>query len=135
MLARRWEFYFVSEVLADYRVHNSNHHTKIARDGTEERSVTWLLDRVFGEREGDSVLEQAKQKARSDVYAAQFMDFAAKYFSHGDNKNSRRCYLAAIRYDSGLMFSAKVLQHLIASFIPRSLYERTKRVLQSARNA
>src|SRR3954471_10856615 len=53
MIARRWELYYVNEVVADYRVHPSNHHTKVSRDGSEERSVLWLLGRVYEESEAD----------------------------------------------------------------------------------
>lgn len=129
MLARKWEFYYVSEVLADYRVHGSNHHTKISSDGSEERSVIWLLDRIYGEREADASLERAKQEAKSEVYASQYLDFASKYFGHADNRQSRRCYTAAIRHDLRLAANPRVLRHLMASFIPRPLYEKAKQML------
>lgn len=127
MLARRWEFYYVNEVLADYRVHGSNHHTRISRDGTEERSILWLLERVYGEAERDPRLEEAKQAARADVYASQYLDFAAKYFGHGDNRNSRRCYLQAVRHSPALLADPRVLRHLAGSLVPRPLYDGAKR--------
>jgi glycosyltransferase involved in cell wall biosynthesis len=130
MLARKWEFYYVNEVLADYRVHGSNHHTKISSDGSEERSVVWLLDRIYAEHEGDANLEQAKQKAKSEVYAAQYLDFASKYFGHADNRKSRRCYRIAIRHDPRLAVNPNVLRQLLASFIPRPLYDKAKQLLR-----
>jgi glycosyltransferase involved in cell wall biosynthesis len=130
MLARKWEFYYVNEVLADYRVHGSNHHTKISSDGSEERSVVWLLDRIYGEREADANLEQAKRKAKSEVYASQYLDFASKYFGHGDNRKSRRSYGTAIRHDPRLAVNPRVLRHLLASLIPRPLYNKAKQLLR-----
>jgi glycosyltransferase involved in cell wall biosynthesis len=126
MLARRWEYYYVNEVLAEYRVHGSNHHTRVSKDGSEERSVLWLLEKVYSERERDAALERAKQEAKAEVYASHFLDFANKYFWHADNGNSRRCYIEAIRHQRRLVSNPRVLRYLIASFIPRPLYDRAK---------
>ena len=129
MLARKWEFYYVHAVLADYRVHGSNHHTKVGRDGSEERSVLWILDRVYSEREADPTLEKAKQEAKDDVYASQFVDFGTKYFSHADNANSRRCYIKAIRHDRSILRNPRIARQLLATYIPRRVYNGAKRLL------
>ena len=130
MLARKWEFYYVSDVLADYRVHGGNHHTKISRDGSEERSVMWMLDTLYSQREESRPLEEAKQRAKSAIYSAQFLDFAIKYFGNGDNGNSRRCYLLAIRYRPALLLVPRTLRHLLATVLPRRFYEAAKLALQ-----
>jgi glycosyltransferase involved in cell wall biosynthesis len=129
MLARNWEFYYVSEVLADYRVHGENHHRRVARDGTEERSIVWLLGKVYARPEKDPALEAAKQRAKSDVYASQYLDFAIKYFGHENNADSRRCFLSAIRYQPSLALKPGVLRLLLATLIPRRLYDRAKRLI------
>src|SRR5438874_6929431 len=64
MLARRYEFYYVNKVVAEYRVHGANHHATIVRDRTEEISIIRLLDRVFSEEEKDTALEKKKRKHR-----------------------------------------------------------------------
>jgi glycosyltransferase involved in cell wall biosynthesis len=130
MLARKWKFYYLNEVLADYRVHGSNHHTLISSDGSEERSVLWLLEKIYSERESDPEIEQAKRKAKAHVYASQYVDFAMKYFGHADNAKSRRSYLRAIRYEPRLLLRPRVVLHLFASLVPRALYERAKLVLR-----
>jgi glycosyltransferase involved in cell wall biosynthesis len=135
MLARKWEFYYVSKVLADYRVHGENHHSKIARDGSEERSIIWLLDKVYAEREQDVSLESAKQRSKANVYASQYLDFANKYFGTGDNANSRRCYLAAIRHDLSVLARGTTLRRLIGTCVPRPIYESTKRALRPIKRA
>lgn len=131
MLARKWEFYYVNDVLADYRVHGSNHHRQVSKDGTEERSVVWLLDKVYSEAESDPALEAAKQREKARIYAAQYVDFATKYFGHGDDRNSRRCYLTAIRWQPRLLARPRVLMHLVATLIPRRVYESAKRAVRS----
>ena len=133
MLARRWEFYYVNEALAEYRVHGQNHHRRVSRDGTEERSVLWILDRIYKEREMDATLERAKQRAKADVYASQFLDFATKYFGHGDNRNSRRCYLAAIRHRPRLLGDGVVLRHLLATLLPQRVYGKAKTAFRALR--
>jgi glycosyltransferase involved in cell wall biosynthesis len=129
MLARNWEFYYVSEVLADYRVHGENHHRRVARDGTEERSIIWLLGKVYAQPEKDPALEAAKQRARRGVYASQYLDFAIKYFGHENNRDSRRCFLSAIRHDPSVALRPGVLRLLLATLVPRRLYDRAKRLI------
>src|SRR5207249_2089139 len=71
MLARRWEYYYVHKVLADYRVHPANHHSRIVADKTEEPSVLWVLNKIYREAEEDQTLEKTKQRMRRQVYASQ----------------------------------------------------------------
>ena len=134
MLARRWEFYFVAQVLADYRVHPTNHHTRISRDGTEERSVIWLLDRIYSEREDNESLERAKRAARAEAYSSHYLDFAIKYFGHGDRANSRRCVLEAIRRNPRLAMQPRALRYLTANLVPHRVYERAKTVYRTIRS-
>ena len=129
MLARKWEFYYVNEVLADYRVHGLNHHIMISADGSDERSILWILDRVYSEREADPALEDAKQECRHDVYATQYTKFASNYFWLGRNAQSRRCFLAAVRHDPARAMNPAHLRQFIGTFLPRSFYESTKRLL------
>jgi O-antigen biosynthesis protein len=129
MLARRYEFYFVNEVVAEYRVHGANHHTKVAKDRTEEESILKLLDCVFSETENNPALEIAKRRARGEIYAAQYLDFANKYFGFGMNADARRCYWQAIRSTPILLFRSDVFRRLSVTFIKRSWYDSAKRLL------
>lgn len=117
-LARRWPFYYCNDVLADYRVHGANHHTKISRDGSEERSVLYLLDWIYRESESDTALEQAKRRAKSDVYASQYLDFALKYSGHGMRADTRRCLWMALRWKPTNLARPRVLRHLLGSTVP-----------------
>ncbi len=125
MIARKWDYYYCDHVLADYRVHGSNWHTKVSKDGSEERSVLWLLDRVYAEIEDDPALERAKRDARDEVYAAQYLDFAIKYFGHENNPDARRCFVQAIRL-SPKVLNGYVARLLAATLIPRGLYDGVK---------
>ena len=131
-MARRWQFYYVDEVLADYRVHEMNHHTKVARNGSEERSVLWLLDQLYEQAEPDPLLEAAKRSARRSIYSAHYLDFGNKYFGFGMYGEARRCYLAALGLQPIESCSRPVLRRLLATFLGRRLYAAVKRVMVSS---
>jgi glycosyltransferase involved in cell wall biosynthesis len=93
MMARRHQFYYVQDVLAEYRIHAANLHSEIARSGQEEASVMRVLDRYFAEVEVDPELENAKRLERGAIYASNYLIIARKYFGLGQSANARRCKL------------------------------------------
>ena len=125
-MARRWPFYFVPEVLAEYRVHCAQHHARVARDGSEERSVRWLLDQVYATREARPELEAAKRAARKRVYARHAVDAGEKYFGAEDWRNARRCYVRALRLAPKLVLRQPVLRHLVGTLMGRRGYAAVK---------
>jgi glycosyltransferase involved in cell wall biosynthesis len=130
MIARKHEFYYVARVLAEYRVHSSNHHATIVSNKSEEPSIRLLLDRIFAESEGDPRLEKDKQAARGKVYAAQYLTLATKYFGRGMNGDARRCYLATARYRPSHLMSLTFLRRLAATGLSRETYGSMKRFLR-----
>jgi glycosyltransferase involved in cell wall biosynthesis len=131
MMARHYDFYYVNRVVADYRVHSSNHHNKIVRDRSEEPSILQLLDRVFQERETRSDLEAQKRKAKGRIYSAQYVTLADKYFGLEMNADARRCYLQAIRNRPACLISPGVQRRLAATLIGRTRYEFGKSLIRS----
>ena len=122
MMAREFDFYYIDGVLADYRVHPMNYHSQIARSGAEERSLFWLLDKVFQERERSEEMESQKQRARRRIYAAHFADLADKYFWFGMNADSKRCYLLALKYHPRLVTRLGLLRRLFGTVIGPKAY-------------
>jgi glycosyltransferase involved in cell wall biosynthesis len=133
MLARRYEFYYVDKVVAEYRVHGANHHAVIARDRTEEISIIRLLDLVFAEEEEDKLLEEKKRKHRRSIYAMQYLDFADKYFGFEMNRDARRCYWRAFSLNPRLLLRRGLFRRFCASFVKRQRYEACKQWLRSRR--
>lgn len=131
MFARQFDFYYLNQVLADYRVHPANHHSKVVLDGTEEASIFCLLDRIFGERESRGDLQLAKERVRHRVYAAQYLTLADKYFGAFKNEDARRCYLQAVRHRYLLLFRLGVQRRLAATVLGRSQYEAGKAAVKS----
>jgi len=132
MMARTSDFYFTNTVLADYRVHAHNHHTKIVLDKSEERSILSLLDRVFGELDTFPHLERAKRRARSRVYGRQYLTLADKYFGAGMNADALRCYWAALRNDPSHALNPGLQRRLAATIVGREWYERGKTLFRGA---
>jgi glycosyltransferase involved in cell wall biosynthesis len=128
LIARRYPFYFLDDVIADYRVHGANHHARISRDGSEERSIFWLLDRVF-QASDDGFPFEDKEEVMRRVYSAHYLDLAEKYFGFGRNADARRCYLAAIRLRPAYLSDPGIARRLGATVLGRQVYERTKALL------
>ena len=128
MMARWHEFYYISRVLADYRVHNSNHHTRVIADKTEEPSIKYLLDRIYSEREESPELERKKQAARGKVYARQYLTLATKYFGAGMLEDARRCYGQAIRHAPADTLSFTTARRMLATFIDPGAYRKMKTI-------
>jgi glycosyltransferase involved in cell wall biosynthesis len=126
MMAREHDFYYVNRVLADYRVHPANHHSRIVSDGSEEASIFRLLDGIFAEAEKDPDMEAVKRRARRRIYGAQYLTLASKYFGLGIYPDARRCYFRAIGERPAYLFRPVVLRRLAATFVGRRIYERTK---------
>lgn len=135
LIARTHAFHYVHRVLADYRVHDANHHARISRDLSEERSVLWLLNRVYAEVESSPTVEAAKRAAQRRIYSAHYLNFADKYFGFGLNADARRCYLAALRLAPSSLATAGVARRLAATLTSRRVYEGLKSAVKTRTTA
>jgi hypothetical protein len=132
MIARQYEFFFINRVLADYRVHGGNLHTRIVRDKSEEPSIFRLLDSVFDSRERSPRMEHAKQRARRRIYGRHYLVLAEKYFGMGMNDDARRCYRAASLHSPRLLLNPGVQRRWAATVVGRERYERGKAAFKRA---
>ncbi len=98
MAARRGPLGYVNAIIAEQHQHGTNAEMTLARTRSEERSVFWLLDRIFEQVETTPALERAKRRARSTIYASQFQNFAERYLGLGYMSEARRCHVAAVRH-------------------------------------
>jgi hypothetical protein len=125
-IAREWEFYYVNKVLADYRVHGGNLHSKLVLQRSEEPSILWMLETVFKSRETSEELENRKQRARRRIYGRHYWILANKYFGCGMYRDARRCYLAALRYRPALLLSGELQRRVMGTVLGRENYEAAK---------
>ncbi len=126
MMAREYDFCYVNEVVAEYRVHPSNHHSRIVLEKKEEPSIFRLLDWVYAHPESDPGRERSKQAARRRIYAAQYLDQAEKYFGAGFTGDARRCYLQAVRHRPTLFARRGIARRMLATLTSRKAYDWVK---------
>ena len=121
-MARKFEFYYVDKIIADYRVHSNNWHSKITKDKSEEETILKILN---------SFKDDFKEY-RNEIYAAQYLDLANKYFGNYMDHDAKRCYLKAIRYKPGILLNQSVARRLLGTLITRNNYEKLKSVLKKS---
>jgi glycosyltransferase involved in cell wall biosynthesis len=129
-MAREAEFYFVASVLADYRVHPGNMHSRTVLDKTEEPSIFWFLDEIYRMEERTPELQLRKLQARRRVYGRHYLTLAEKYFGAHMNQDARRCYLEAFKYYPKYLLSAGVARRFSATLIGRHKYEQIKALVR-----
>jgi len=128
-MARRWDFAFVDEVLANYRLHPGNMHKDMVRQKYGE-TITWLnLEEIFAKEDFGS----SHERLRHEVFAAHYTVFGQKYFGFGMMKEARRCYFKAIRQQISLLWTdPSIMRQLAASFIPQKSYIKIKEMIRRA---
>lgn len=131
MMARRYEFYYLNRIIADYRVHPGNLHSVIESKRGWEASVFLFLGRIYSQEEEDINLEHKKKSCRRRIYGAQYMSMADKYFGFTLDKDARRCYLNAIWHRPRYITDAGVARRLLGTFMGRKLYELSKRAVKA----
>ena len=123
--AHTWEFAFVDEVLADYRIHPGNQHSRMVLDGTGERSTLAMLELAMARPEQ----AEAKRAARRSIFAANYFAYAEKYFGAERSTDARRCYWQAVRRQPQFLLRPGVARRFLATVLGRSFYEQGKRLL------
>ncbi|HEY3824909.1 MAG TPA: glycosyltransferase [Bryobacteraceae bacterium] len=127
-IARETQFYYVNSVLADYRVHPGNMHSRIFLDKSEERSIFWMLDQVYGSKERNAELQEQKLRARQQVYGSHYFTLAEKYFGAFMTNDARRCYWEGLKRQPSHFFSRGIIRRFAATLIGRNTYERVKAI-------
>jgi glycosyltransferase involved in cell wall biosynthesis len=130
--ARQCDFYFTSQVLAEYRVHAANLHKRIVRDRTEEPSIIRVLDLIFSECERSAELELRKRRAKRRAYAAQYILLGDKYFGLGMLNDARRCYVRALFWRPASAMRPDIARRLGATFTSPTTYTRLKAMARRA---
>lgn len=122
--AHVWDFAYVDEVLADYRIHPGNQHRRMVLDGTGERSTLAILELAMARPEQ----AEAKRAARRSIFAANYLTYAEKYFGVQRSTDARRCYWSAVQHQPASLWTRSgMARRLAATYLPRSWYEEVKR--------
>ncbi|MDB9375007.1 glycosyltransferase family 2 protein [Nodularia sphaerocarpa] len=121
-IAKKWDFYYCDQVLADYRVHPQNSHRSMILDKTGESIIFKVLEQVFKEPER----QDEKKKAKARIYGSNYLTLSNQYFGCKMLDDARRCYLKAIQYQPHLGLQPDILIHLLGTFVGMSKYEKIK---------
>lgn len=125
-MARRWDFAFVDEVLANYRLHPGNMHKDMVRQKYGE-TITWQnLEEIFAAEDfGDS-----HGRLKAEVFTAQALQLAVKYFGVHMMQDARRCYFIAISHNKNLLTDLVLIRRVLASFLPSKVYQTAKQIFK-----
>jgi glycosyltransferase involved in cell wall biosynthesis len=121
-IAQCWLLFFVDEVLADYRVHDSNMHSTMVRERWAEPIIMEVLERFLA----SPGREKEKRIHRNEIYAAQYRQLADQYFGYDLLADARRCYWQAILRRPDQYARSDVLRRLLGTYLGRSRYEGVK---------
>lgn len=135
MIARQWDLFHRGAILADYRVHPGNLHTRIVRDGTEEPSIFRVLNMVFADVDRTTSLGRAVTRRRRHIYGAHYLTLARKYLWAGMSGDARRCYLRAIAYRPGYLGDWSVSRQCVGALVGQRAYTRMKAVVRAVQLA
>lgn len=124
-MARKYNFYYVNKVIADYRVHPENWHAKIIQNSLEEKTIFRLLE----EFSLDFKEQPERKNIISRIYSSNYVTLGDKYFGFFMDHDAKRCYINAIKYKPSLVFNPALIRHLLATLIQRKNYELFKRII------
>lgn len=123
MMACRGLFAYVDEVVADYRVHATNHHTLIARDGTEQMTARWMIESALAQG------ARVQRGARARILGCHYLESADKGFGAGNFRAARRNYAGAIRSAPDMTYTTPAIRRMAATVLPPAVYARTRGLL------
>lgn len=119
-----WDFAYVSQVLADYRVHSQGMHATYLRNHDGEKSIDFLLDEMFKIADEKVSPHQAKH-----IRARHHQRLAFGYISQKRYSDARRLIYSAVKKRPGLLLEKKVLIQFLALSFGYSNYLKLKKML------
>lgn len=114
---------FIDEPLAYYRIHSTNMHRAMIKNGIAEKNTAWILD-YFRKRDNNVSADEWRS-----IYFRQNKSLGFAYFFHGMMRDARRCLLRAMRYKPSSIANTEFARILFASFVGKKFYNRAKDLL------
>lgn len=117
-MATQWEFRYVPQVLAQYRLHPQNMHSTALRQRRAEASIMDTLQRFRAKY--PALLDHSSWKA---VYRQRYLQLGDQYFGAGEMAEARRCYTKGNAYTNP---SKGYFRRWLATYLPSDLYVTLK---------
>lgn len=111
---------FISEPLAYYRIHSTNMHRSMIKNGIAEKNTLWILDYF---RRRDNGVQPAEWR---NIYFNQNRNLGFAYFAHDMSADARRCLGRALQYKPSALADMQFFRIWVASFIGKKTYTRAK---------
>lgn len=118
-MATQWEFRYIKQVLAQYRLHPQNMHSIALRQRRAEASIFDTLKRF--QHEYPQLLDPQVWRK---VYQKRYLYFGDQYFGVGELVEARRCYWLGKPF-----FEIKnkgYVRRFLATFLNRRIYNSLK---------
>ncbi len=120
-MAQQWDFSYVDDVIAEYRVHKGNMHSGMILDRSGEETTFRVIRDVFENKKN-----RFSKTERKSILAENYKHYGNCYFGAGMLKDARKCYRQALLNGAGLN---PTFRRWIASFLPKKAYSSTKKFL------
>ena len=128
-IAHRWKTAFSPAVVADYRVHPENQHKRMVGDGSGEKISMAVLAALWA----DPWRGEEKRKARGQVFGANYLVYADKYYGVDLFGRALRCYGKALWLAPGLLFRGGGWHRALSCLVAPKWIKKMKRLLHAAR--
>lgn len=124
-MATQWEFRYVPQVLAQYRLHPQNMHSTALRQRRAEASIMDTLQRFRAQY--PALLNHSSWKA---VYRQRYLQLGDQYFGAREMVEARRCYSLGNAYTNP---SKGYFRRWLATCLPSGWYDFIKKVVKVTR--
>lgn len=121
-MATQWEFRYLPEVLAQYRLHTQNMHSLAIRNRRAEASIFDTIQR-FQQR----FPKLLKHTDWDFICRQRYLQFGDQYFGAGERVDAQRCYWLGKAYQK---FDQGYFRRWLATFIPISIYDSLKKIVK-----
>lgn len=123
-IATAWEFRYVPQVLAQYRLHPQNMHSTAIRQRRAEISIFDTMLRF--RQKFPSLLSKAEWNT---IYQKRYLHLGDQYFGAGEMLEARRCYArGAAHLNPG---KKGYLRRWLATYVPQTWYTFLKKNIKS----
>lgn len=121
-IATQWEFKYLPEVLAQYRLHTQNMHSTAIRHRRAESSILDTIQRF--QQKFPNILNTAEW---ANIYQQRYLQFGDQYFGTGDTQEARRCYCMGKVW---LKFRTGYFRRWLATYLPMPWYNSLKKMIK-----
>jgi hypothetical protein len=116
--------YYLNQPMAYYRIHNSNGHKQVIRNGTNVEVTEFILRTMILDNPG------IKEKAKRRIIGINYFRIANDYFGVRMFNEARKYYLKAGKIEPAYLFNFLFLKRLLSVMMGYSIYIKTRKLVR-----